>query len=103
MIGDRNLRLVWDTNSAASVRKLVWDVAASLGYSAAFLRQGSAITDDHMPFINAGVRAVDLIDFDSQSTFWHTPRDTMDKLDPRSFDVIGAVVMKSVEELELQK
>jgi hypothetical protein len=49
------------------------------------------------------VRAVDLIDFDSQTTFWHTPRDTMDKLDPHSFEIIGAVVMKSIEELELQK
>jgi glutaminyl-peptide cyclotransferase len=103
MTGDRNLHLVWDTNSAASVRKVVWDVADSLGYSAAFPRQGGAIADDHMPFLSAGVRAVDLIDFDSQSTFWHTPQDTMDKLDPHSFDVIGAVVMKSIGELEQQK
>jgi glutaminyl-peptide cyclotransferase len=103
MTGDKNLRLVWDTNSAASVRKLVWDVADSLGYSSAFPRQGSAIVDDHMPFLNAGVRAVDLIDFDSQNTFWHTPRDTLDKLDPQSFEVIGTVVMKSIAELEQQK
>lgn len=103
MTGDKNLRLMWDTNSAASVRKLVWDVADSLGYSSSFPRQGSAIDDDHMPFINAGVRAVDLIDFDSQSTFWHTPQDTLDKLDPSSFGIIGSVVMKSIAELEQQK
>ncbi|HTB10065.1 MAG TPA: M28 family metallopeptidase [Bryobacteraceae bacterium] len=103
MTGDKNLHLIWDANSAPSVRKLVWDVADSLGYSAAFPRRGSAIDDDHMPFINAGVRAVDLIDFDSQNTFWHTPQDTLDKLDPHSFEVIGAVVMKSIEELEQQK
>jgi glutaminyl-peptide cyclotransferase len=103
MMGDKNLRLTWDTNSAASVRKLVWDIADSLGYSGAFPRQGSAIVDDHMPFINAGVRAVDLIDFDSQSTFWHTPQDTLDKLDPHSFEVIGNVVMKSIEQLEQQQ
>ena len=103
MTGDKNLRLLWDENSAPSVRKLVWDVADSLGYSAVFPRRGNAIEDDHIPFINAGVRAVDLIDFDSQTTFWHTPQDTMDKLDPHSFDVIGAVVLKSIEELEQQK
>jgi Zn-dependent M28 family amino/carboxypeptidase len=103
MIGDRNLRLIWDTGSAASVRKLVWDVADSLGYSSAFPRQGSPIDDDHMPFINAGVRALDLIDFDSQNTFWHTPQDTLDKLDPHSFEIIGTVVMKSIEELEQQQ
>src|ERR1700689_5964731 len=103
MTGDKNIRLIWDTNSVSSVRKLVWDVADSLGYSAAFPRRGSAIDDDHIPFINAGVRAVDLIDFDSQSTFWHTPQDTLDKLDPHSFEGVGDVVRKSIEELEEQK
>jgi Zn-dependent M28 family amino/carboxypeptidase len=103
MTGDRNLRLLWDTNSVASVRNLVWDVADSLGYSASFPRKSSSIADDHLPFINAGVRAVDLIDFDSQATFWHTPQDTLDKLDPHSFEIIGAVVMKSIEELEERK
>ena len=103
MTGDKNLRLVYDANSAASLRNLVWDVADSLGDAAAFPRQPSSIEDDHIPFLKAGVRAVDLIDFESQSTFWHTPQDTMDKLDPHSFDVIGAVVMKSIEELEQQK
>lgn len=103
MTGDKNLRLVYDEGSAPSLRKLVWDVADSLGYSAAFPRQPSSIEDDHVPFLKAGVRAVDLIDFDSQNTFWHTPRDTMDKLDPHSFDIVGAVVMKSIDELEQQK
>ncbi len=103
MTGDKNLRLTWDQNSAPSLRSLIWDVADSLGYSAAFPRQGGAIEDDHMPFLSAGVRSVDLIDFESQNTFWHTPRDTMDKLDPHSFEVIGAVVLKSIDELEQQK
>jgi Zn-dependent M28 family amino/carboxypeptidase len=103
MIGDKNLRLIYDSNSAASVRKLIWDAADALGYTAAFQRQPSGIDDDHIPFIKAGVRAVDLIDFESQNTFWHTPKDTLDKLDPHSFEVIGAVVMKSIQELEQQK
>lgn len=103
MIGDKNLRLVYDGNSARSLRDLVWNVADSLGYSASFPRQLSGIEDDHFPFLKAGVRAVDMIDFESQNTFWHTPRDTMDKLDPHSFDIIGAVVMKTIEELEQQK
>lgn len=103
MTGDKNLRLVWDQSSTPSLRKTVWDVADSLGYTSSFPREGSAVEDDHLPFIKAGVRSVDMIDFDSQSTFWHTPKDTMDKLDPHSFDVIGAVVLKSIEELEQQK
>lgn len=103
MTGDKNLRLVYDQNSTPSLRTLVWQVADSLGYTSAFPRQPTSTEDDHMPFISAGVRAVDLIDFDSQSTFWHTPRDTMDKLDPHSFEIVGQVVMKSIEELEQQQ
>jgi len=103
MTGDKNLRLVWDENSTPSLRKTVWDVADSLGYTSSFPRHGGGIEDDHMPFIKAGVRSVDMIDFDSQSTFWHTPQDTMDKLDPHSFDIVGSVVLKSVDELEQQK
>jgi Zn-dependent M28 family amino/carboxypeptidase len=103
MIGDKGLRLIYDANSAASVRKLIWDVADSLGYSSAFPRQLSGIDDDHIPFIKSGVRAVDMIDFDSQTTFWHTPKDTMDKLDAHSFEIVGSVVLKSIEELERQK
>jgi glutaminyl-peptide cyclotransferase len=103
MIGDRDLIMLYDGSSAASLRKLIWDTADSLGYSAAFPRQENSVEDDHIPFTKAGVRAVDLIDFQSQGTFWHTPKDTMDKLSPRSFEVIGAVVMKSIEELGTQK
>ena len=103
MTGDKNLHLVYDGNSAPSLRNLIWDVADSLGYSAAFPRQLSGIEDDHFPFLKAGVRAVDLIDFESQTTFWHTAQDTMDKLDPHSFEIVGAVVMKSIAELEQQK
>jgi Zn-dependent M28 family amino/carboxypeptidase len=103
MTGDKNLRLMYDGNSTQSLRKLVWDVADSLGYATAFPRQPLSIEDDHIPFINAGVRAVDLIDFDSQATFWHTPQDAMDKLDPQSFEIVGRVVMKTIEQLEQQQ
>src|SRR5580658_4486967 len=100
MIGDRNLTMLYDATSAASVRKLIWDTADSLGYAQMFPRKESSVEDDHIPFLKAGVRAVDMIDFESQGTFWHTPQDTMDKLSARSFEVIGAVVSKSIEELE---
>jgi glutaminyl-peptide cyclotransferase len=103
MIGDKDLVLLYDTSSAAPLRKLVWDTADALGYSTAFPRRDNSVEDDHIPFLKAGVRAVDLIDFQSQNTFWHTPQDTMDKLSPHSFEVIGAVVMRSLEALEQQK
>ena len=103
MTGDKDLDIVYEYSSSASLRKLVWDAADALGYSANFLRQPSSVEDDHIPFLKAGVRAVDMIDFESQDTFWHTPQDTMDKLSAHSFEIIGAVVLKSIAELEEQK
>jgi len=103
MIGDKVFQVVWEENSASSLRNLVWGVADSLGYKQYFPRQGSAVADDHMPFLLAGVKALDLIDFQSQSSFWHTAQDTMDKLSAKSFDIVGSVILKSIEQLETQK
>jgi Zn-dependent M28 family amino/carboxypeptidase len=103
MIGDKNLRLVWDTGSSTSLRELFWDAADSLGYKEFFPREGGPIEDDHLPFINEGVRALDVIDFESQNSFWHTPKDTMDKLSAHSFQVVGDVVMKAIQELEARQ
>ena len=105
MTGDRNLDLVYDANSATSLRDLVWSTAAALGYSVEFQRQRSQMEDDHLPFLNAGVRAVDLIDFDygPNNAYWHSTQDTMDKLSAHSFEVIGTVLMRVIPELEAEK
>jgi Zn-dependent M28 family amino/carboxypeptidase len=105
MTGDKNLNIVDEYSSAASVRKLVWENADALGYSAFFLRQPAAVEDDHLPFLEAGVRALDLIDFDygPGNAYWHTPQDTMDKLGAHSFEVIGNVLMRVIPQLEAEK
>jgi Zn-dependent M28 family amino/carboxypeptidase len=104
MIGDRDLHLVYETNSAASLRNLVWDAAGALGYSKEFPRDANAMADDHIPFIDAGVRALDLIDFDygPNNAWWHSPSDTMDKLSAHSFEVVGTVLLRVIGELERQ-
>jgi glutaminyl-peptide cyclotransferase len=104
MIGDKDLHLVYETNSAASLRNMVWDTAGALGYSTEFPRDANAMADDHIPFINVGIRALDLIDFDygPNNAWWHTPSDTMDKLSARSFEVVGTVLLRVIGELERQ-
>jgi Zn-dependent M28 family amino/carboxypeptidase len=63
------------------------------------------VEDDHIPFLQAGVRALDLIDFSygPNNAYWHTPQDTMDKLGAHSFQVIGDVLMRAIPELEAEK
>lgn len=105
MTGDKDLDVVYEMNSVASLRKLVWDSADALGYSSNFPRQPSAVEDDHLPFLEAGVRSLDLIDFSygPDNEYWHTPQDTMDKLGAHSFEVIGNVLMRVIPELEAEK
>ena len=78
MIGDKNLDIPQETNGNAALNKLVWNTAADLGYKAFFIDQQIGEDDDHMPFVRAGVPAIDLIDIDYPP--WHTDTDTMDKL-----------------------
>lgn len=100
MIGDKSLDILLDENSTFSLRKLVWNTAAELGYKAYFLDSPEKMEDDHMPFIKLGVPSLDLIDFDYDP--WHKDSDTMDKLSPKSFDIVGTVVLESVHRLERQ-
>jgi len=100
MIGDKNLRFLWDEASVASLREMFWTAAYQLGYSKFFPREGGPIEDDHKPFIDEGVRALDIINFTSQNTFWHTPKDTMDKLGPKGFQVVGDVLLRVMKQLE---
>lgn len=102
MIGDKDLHLIFDMESAQSARELVWNTADRLGFSAAFPRQPGGIVDDHLSFLKMGVKAVDIIDFDygPANSYWHTTKDTMDKLDASSFQIIGTVLQAVVKELE---
>jgi len=102
MIGDKDLDILNDLNSSAPLRQLVWRVADQLGYGQHFLRQQSAIEDDHIPFLKRGVNALDLIDFNygPNNLFWHTDKDTVDKLSAESFQIVGNVLLETLNELE---
>ena len=102
MIGDNDLDVLNDLNSSASLRQLVWRVAGQLGYGQHFLRQQSAIEDDHIPFLRRGVNALDLIDFTygPSNSFWHNDKDTVDKLSAESFQIVGHVLLQTLNELE---
>jgi len=100
MIGDKNLDIPQETNGNAALRKLVWNTAADLGYKAFFIDQQIGEDDDHMPFVRAGVAAIDLIDIDYPP--WHNDTDTMDKLSPQSMEIVGTVVYEVIQRLERQ-
>jgi len=101
MIGDRDLKLENDTSSTSSLMDLVRRSAAGLGYTQYMAASRKGMVDDHLPFIRAGIPAVDLIDYDYgfNNSFWHTPNDTLDKISPRSLKIVGDIVVRTLESL----
>ncbi len=102
MLGDKDLNLQRDQNSSSHLVELVWKVAHDLGYARHFEDSITAIEDDHIPFRRRGVPAVDLIDFEygMLNRYWHTEKDTLDKLSPRSLEIAGKVVMETLRRLD---
>ena len=104
MIGDKDLGIVQETNSSPALLRLVWRTARDLGYGKYFLDAQLATEDDHMPFLKKGVNALDLIDFDygPDNAYWHTEKDTIDKISAHSLDVVGNVLVAVLTQLQQQ-
>jgi hypothetical protein len=92
MVGDADLNLFLERNSNQDLAQEIWAIAGDLSYSDEFIPTPKyKIIDDHLPFINAGIAAVDIIDFDYP--YWHTVEDTVDKVSPRSLKTVGDVLL----------
>jgi glutaminyl-peptide cyclotransferase len=102
MIGDKNLDLLYDMSSASGLRDLVWQTGDHLGFKASFPRSPGDINDDHQPFLRAGIKAVDIIDFDygPDNSWWHNEKDSMDKLSANSFRIVGTVIQNVIPQIE---
>jgi glutaminyl-peptide cyclotransferase len=88
MIGDADLNIHFEKNSNIEIRTEIWDTAAQLGHGDVFIAEEKfSMLDDHTPFLQAGIPAVDLIDFDYP--YWHTTQDTPDKVSAESLDAVG--------------
>lgn len=104
MVGDKNLGINQESQSvqaAPEVVKRVWGTAKSLGYGRQFIPSVKySISDDHVPLIRAGVKCIDVIDFEYGP--WHTLDDTVDKCSPNSLKIVGDVLSRVVYEENAQ-
>jgi Zn-dependent M28 family amino/carboxypeptidase len=88
MIGDADLNIYKERNSNTELTDQIWNIAASLGYESKFIPEyRHSMIDDHTPFLEAGMPAIDIIDFDYP--YWHTTQDTADKVSAQSLEVVG--------------
>ena len=92
MVGDRDLDIPVESNSyqrAANLVALVLDGARATGSRAFHDEIRYTIVDDHLPLLDAGLPAVDLIDFDYP--VWHTHLDLPDQVAPASLAEVSRV------------
>jgi len=109
MIGDKQLGVARETGSDRRLQDFMARAAGQLGYSQYFFQYEAGIIDDHVPFIQAGIPAVDVVDarfgrmgptFDSMGEFHHANTDTMDKVSQQSLEVVGRTMLLTVELLD---
>jgi glutaminyl-peptide cyclotransferase len=102
MIGDADLNVDRDTNSTPWLEHMVYQAAIQLGYQSHFFARTITVEDDHLPFVERGVPSADLIDLDYGygNVFHHTPQDTLDKLSPKSIEIVGKVILATVQMLD---
>ena len=96
MLGDADLSISVPANGSAALAKIAVAAAARAGFPNLVRRTGDSVKDDHVPFLKKGYKAIDLIDFSygPGNAFWHTPKDTMDKLSVESLFKSGRVVVE---------
>ncbi len=102
MIGDADLNIDRDLNSTPWLEEVVYDAATRLGNQSHFFARENQVSDDHLPFMQRGIPCADLIDFDYgyNNVFWHTPQDTVDKLSPKSLEIVGTTILETIAILD---
>jgi Zn-dependent M28 family amino/carboxypeptidase len=102
MIGDKNLDIWYETNSTKRLMDLVWGTADKNGLKSILSTTRGAVEDDHIPFLDAGVPSVDIIDlnYGPNNSYHHTLNDTLDKISSESMEKVGRLVLALLPEIK---
>jgi Zn-dependent M28 family amino/carboxypeptidase len=100
MIGDRDLHIRRELSSTRWLTDIIWAAARRLKHTDVFLDDATQIEDDHLPFLRAGLPAVNIIDGPEDYPPWHTAGDTLDKVSARSLQTVGDVLLEALPVIE---
>lgn len=101
MIGDKDLDIDRDTNSAPWLLDVVYRASQRVGQQSHFFVRTNDIQDDHLPFHAVGIPVADIIDlnYGFNNIYHHTTQDTPDKCSAASLQIVGDVVMETIRAL----
>ena len=102
MIGDKDLDIFQETNSTPWLMDLVWETAHRINLQGILSGIRAGIEDDHLPFLDAGIPSVDIIDlnYGPNNSYHHTEADTLDKVSPESMEKVGKLVLAMMPVLQ---
>ena len=94
MLGDKDLGISIPANGSPALANIAIHAAKKAGYPGLVKLIGERVKDDHVPFMDKGFKAIDLIDFSygPDNSYWHTPQDTVDKISEESLLKGGRIV-----------
>lgn len=96
-------REYFSEKSAPNISDVIWQKAAELGYGEKFInKMGSAVLDDHVELIKAGIPAIDIIEYRLDGTGfnprWHTTSDNMDGISKSTLESVGKVLISHLRQ-----
>jgi Zn-dependent M28 family amino/carboxypeptidase len=102
MVGDPDARFIREAHSEEcdpALVDLLHSRAARHGLAENFPGTRASVQDDHVPFTQAGIPAVDLIDFGRGfPPYWHTTHDTMENLDAGMLGRVASLVLDVLQD-----
>jgi len=99
LMGHKNVELGRDTMSTRWLLDIIWKTGRELGHGKIFVDRPEGVgSDDHEPFLRAGVDAVDIIHLGYP--YWHKAEDTIDKVSAQSMKIVGETVLASLPRIE---
>ncbi len=97
-VADRDLSLPREGSSHPGLWSRLRAAARDVGAEAVFPDGvGETLLDDHTPFLQRGIPAIDLIDWDY--AHFHRRSDTLDKVSARSLDLVGESLVVMLDRL----
>jgi hypothetical protein len=99
MVGRTDLHIQEELYSTERLRRITWSAAVACGHRQHFYQRAEAASDDHVPFLDVGIPAVDLIDLKG-NPHWHEKTDTIENMSAASLQITADVVLTMLPEVE---
>jgi hypothetical protein len=99
LVGRADLHIQEELYSTRELRTILWSAAVACGHEQHVFRRAEAASDDHKPFLDVGIPAVDLIDLNG-NPHWHTPNDTVENMSAASLQITADLVLTMLPAVE---